>query len=116
LVASHGYSAGNDLNANPVYIGKGDNSAYLGMASCPAQISINPVKPGAYRMSTATSETFNDKNAFFLANHPNIVWGLVNASTAWNHPHAIRMMSGNYPVMQARVNVSGMTFVGRVWK
>jgi hypothetical protein len=113
LVTTYGYSAGNNSDGSKIYIGKGDNSAHLGLTSCPARISIDPAKPGAF-MSSAAGENFDNKTAYFLASHPNLIWGTVNESTAWNYHYGIRMMSGAYPVMLARVNISGVTYVGRV--
>jgi hypothetical protein len=94
-------------------VGKGDNSAYLGLASCPARISVDPLKPGAF-MSSDSAEVFDNNTAFFLANHADIRWGLVTERTAWNYFYGFKMKSGKYPVMIGRVNISGVTYVGRV--
>jgi hypothetical protein len=112
LVATYGFSAGSDSNGNPIYVGKGDNP-YLGLTSCPARISVDPAKPGAF-MSSSSGENFDNKNASFLAAHSQTLWASVTESTAWNYKFGIRMMSGNYPVMIAKVNISGVTYIGRV--
>lgn len=109
----YGILAGTYSDGSPIYVGRGDNTAFLGMNLTSARVSIDPNRPGLY-MTTSSGEVFRDTNATFLANHSSIMWIKVNASTSFTHPYAIKWMSGRFPMLFGRVNVSGYTAVGRV--
>lgn len=113
LIALKGVSAGNYSDGFPAYIGRGDNSAYLGMSNCTARISVNPAKSGAF-MTNAAGEIFDASSAYFLINHADLLWTNVTASTAFFHPNSMKWMAGKFPMLIGRFNVSGYTVVGRV--
>jgi hypothetical protein len=113
FVAANGVIAGYNSDGSKVYVGKGDNSGYLGLSSCPARISVDPLKPGAF-MTSSSGEVSDNTTPSFLVKHSSVVWGLVNEQTAWNYFYGLKMMTGSYPMMIGRVNISGVTYVGRV--
>lgn len=113
MIATYGVSAGTYKDGSPAYLGRGDNSAYSGMTPCAARISTSPTKNGAV-MTNNVNETFDATNAYFLVNHADLMWSSVNASTAFLNPNSMKWMSGSYPMLIGRVNISGYTVVGRV--
>lgn len=108
-----GVLAGYDANNKPIYVGRGDNTAYLGMNPCVGRVSVDPAKPGVFMMNN-NSEVYDATSAVYLVNHVDIYWYSVTGLSAFDKRAAIKFMSGDFPMAIGRVNVSGVIYVGRV--
>lgn len=72
--ARSGFSAGPYKDGTAAYVGHGNNNKNgCNQNPCPARISIDPAKPGAY-MPCFGSETYDTTTAYYLLKHDDLRW------------------------------------------
>lgn len=95
------------------YLGRGDNSKNNNEMNSTARISMKPSKPGAF-MEVTNSETYDNKSAQYLHDHPSLKWYNVTGNSAYSNPNAIKFKSGSFLMLIARRNFTNYTLISKV--
>lgn len=112
LPSQEAFPAGPYVDGSTSYMGLGKTS-YLGISDCPARLSTKATSPGAF-IATSNGEERDVNDAYYKANHPATFWIKATEFTVFENPRTVWFLQGNFAVALARVNVSGVTYVGRV--
>ena len=111
--AEVGVLVGTYFDGSPNYLGRGDNTLNLNQKPCPARISVNSLKPGAF-MQNLNTEVYDNQNAEYLHDHPNMMWFKETGNTAMSNSKAIKFISSTSQMMMARKNFTSFTLVAKV--
>lgn len=79
---------------------------------CPGVISTNSKAPGAYM--ACNTELYDNKTAYYLANHGDLLWVPSNIITMFSASNPIRINGGQWPFMFGRALIDGRYALGKV--
>lgn len=67
-----GFVAGYDIDYNPYYVGRGNNTDCSNQNPCPAMISIDPIAPPGAFMSCTNNQINDQTNAYYIQDNPKV--------------------------------------------